>query len=237
MKVLGFGLSRTGTMSLRHALDQLGFPCYHVEVAGRNFERGDLDLWIEYMEGRSEMDWQAVFDGYQATTDVPAALFYEELLQEYPDAKVILTVRDPEKWYASLSKLMDLHDTKVEKLQFIPRFKAFQRVYRHVEKQFKVHGNDKAALIKFFNEHNETVKAMVAEDRLLVYEVKKGYQPLCDFLGVPVPDNDFPNMNTGIKLADKLMKQMLQADLIRMFGPWLLAVAAIIILLAVWLFV
>jgi len=233
MKIIGVGLSRTGSMSLRYTLDDLGFKCYHMEVAARNFSRGDLDLWLDFMEGRTEMDWDAVFKGYEATMDTPPALYFEELYKKYPDAKFILTVRNPENWYISLAKLMNMHDTLVEKLQFLPRFKAFQRVYRILESKLITEGNDQESLIKFFNNHTESVKALIPNDQLLVFEVKDGYKPLCEFLGIPAPAEEFPHINAGIEKAEKIMQSMLLEDLIKIFGPWLLGIIAIIIVLIV----
>ena len=233
MKIIGVGLSRTGSMSLRYALDDLGFKCYHMEVAARNFSRGDLDLWLDFMEGRTDMDWDSVFEGYEATMDTPPALYFDELYKKYPKAKYILTVRNSENWYKSLAKLMNMHDTLVEKLQFLPRFKAFQRVYRILESKLKTEGNDQESLIKFFNNHNESVKALIPNDQLLVFEVKDGYKPLCDFLGIPAPTEEFPHINAGIEKAEKIMQSMLLEDLIKIFGPWLLGIIAIIIVLIV----
>jgi hypothetical protein len=233
MEIIGVGLSRTGSMSLRYALDDLGFKCYHMEVAARTFSRGDLDLWLDFMEGRTDMDWDAVFDGYEATMDTPPALYFEELYKKYPNAKYILTVRNPDNWYKSLSKLMNMHDTLVEKLQFLPRFKAFQRVYRILESKLKTEGNDQESLINFYNNHNESVKALIPNDQLLVFEVKDGYKPLCDFLGIPAPAEEFPHINAGIEKAEKIMQSMLLEDLIKIFGPWLLVIIAIIIILIV----
>jgi hypothetical protein len=78
-----------------------------------NFEKGHLDMWNTYMEGRSDMDWRKLLAGYDATADVPACLYYRELLQAFPDARVILTVRDPEKWWQSMAKLVEVHNTLV----------------------------------------------------------------------------------------------------------------------------
>ena len=233
MKIIGVGLSRTGSMSLRYALDDLGFPCYHMEVAARNYSRGDLDLWLDFMEGRTEMDWDSVFDGYEATMDTPPALYFEELYKKYPEAKYILTVRNAENWYDSLAKLMNMHDTLVEKLQFLPRFKDFQRVYRLLEKQIIANGNNRESIIQYYNDHTAAVKAAIPADQLLVFEVKEGYKPLCEFLGIPVKEEDFPHINAGIEKAEKIMQSMLLEDLIKIFGPWLLGVIVIIVLLII----
>jgi hypothetical protein len=235
MKVLGVGLSRTGSMSLRYALDNLGFPCYHMEVAARNFARGDLDLWLDFMEGRTDMDWDAVFEGYEATADTPPCLYFKELYKKYPDSKYILTVRNENDWYESLKKLMYMQDTLVEKLQFLPRFKAFQRVYRLLEKELTAKGSDRDAIFQFYRDHNEAVKATIPADQLLVFEVKDGYEPLCKFLDVPIPNETFPHLNAGIGKAEKVMQSMLIEDLVKIYGPWVLGIVVIIVLLIIFL--
>lgn len=129
MKLIGAGFSRTGTMSLKIALGKQGYRSYHMVDAVANFEKGDLDKWNAYMEGRSDMDWHALLAGYDAILDLPAALYYRELMYAFPDARVILTVRDPEKWWQSTAKLVRLHNTLVERIKFVPRFRAFQRLF------------------------------------------------------------------------------------------------------------
>src|SRR6266851_9175875 len=101
LKVIGAGFGRTGTLSIKHALEELGFgPCYHMTEL---FDKPGVDAQWDAIVRGEPVDWNTVFKGYQATVDWPACTFYEELMQAYPDAKVLLTVRDPEKWYASAS--------------------------------------------------------------------------------------------------------------------------------------
>lgn len=231
MKIIGAGYSRTGTMSMKSALAKLGYRSYHMEEAVMNFERGDLDNWNAYMEGRSDMDWQKLFADYDATADLPAALYYREQMAAFPDAKVILTVRDPEAWWQSTAKLVNLHNTLVEPIKFIPRFGAFQRLFRNCERAVAGGSFDHDHVVARFNAHNAEVKATVPPERLLVFEVKDGWEPLCKFLGAPVPNEPFPHENTGIATVDKMMKRLLLTDLIKLAWPWLVGLAVVIVVL------
>jgi len=231
MKIIGAGYSRTGTMSMKSALAKLGYRSYHMEEAVANFERGDLDDWNAYMEGRSDMDWRKLFVGYDATADLPAALYYREQMAAFPDAKVILTVRDPEAWWQSTAKLVNLHNTLVESSKFVPRFGALQRLFRNCERAVTGGSFDHDHVVARFNAHNAEVKATVPPERLLVFEVKDGWEPLCKFLGAPVPNEPFPHDNAGIATVDKMMKRLLLSDLIKLAWPWLIGLALVIAVL------
>ncbi|MFC6081777.1 sulfotransferase family protein [Sphaerisporangium aureirubrum] len=205
MQVIGAGFGRTGTFSLKAALERLGFaPCYHMkEVLDHP---AMIYQWLDIAEGRST-DFDAVFDGYAATVDWPAAAYWRELIEYYPDAKVLLTVRDPERWYESMRAtiLSRAHHgpglrnrlfTTLLRLRGSDMY-AFIRMTRVAvsEKVFGGSATDRETLIKAFHAHVREVRETVPADRLLVYEVKQGWEPLCAFLGVPVPDEPFPWLN------------------------------------------
>lgn len=197
IKVIGAGFGRTGTSSLKIALEQLGFsPCYHMDVVMEN--PSHTQIWCEAAANQA-VNWNLFFQGYQATVDWPSTAFYQELMSIYPDAKVILTVREPEKWYTSVYNTLyqdQLHpemwveygwpleiDNMVKKLVWQGTF----------EGKFE----DKSFAIDRFRQHNEEVKRVVPPEKLLVYEVKEGWQPLCQFLNVPLPpDKPFPHANS-----------------------------------------
>ncbi len=189
LKVIGAGFGRTGTLSLKAALEELGFgPCYHmIEL----FEKpGATEQWSAIASGEP-IDWNTVFDGYQATVDWPACAVYKELMQAYPEAKVLLSVRDPEKWYESVASTIyqsshrdptSLHDRMVNGLIWQGTFNG-----RFEEKDYA---------IAIFQRHIEEVKRHVPPEKLLVYDVKEGWPPLCTFLGVEVPaEKPFPHLN------------------------------------------
>lgn len=189
LSIIGAGFGRTGTMSLKLALEQLGLgPCYHMmEVFKNPAAFGD---WEAVADGES-LDWERIFDGYPSTVDWPSATFYRALADAYPDAKVILTERDPEAWYASTQATIFNWDTR-------PDFPApfLSMATKVVGALFDQRIHDREHVISVFNRHNAQVRAAIAPERLLVYEVADGWVPLCAFLGVPVPNGPMPKVNT-----------------------------------------
>lgn len=189
LKVIGAGFGRTATASLKLALETLlKAPCYHMsEVLGK---AGQADLWLDAANGNA--DWDAIFDGYAATVDFPASNYWRELAEMYPDAKVLLSLRDPEKWYASTQETI-----------FSPTLQKFQEgtkwgrmIKATIDDHLGGRMNDRDSLIEAFNSHNEAVRSAFGEDRLLVFEAKQGWGPLCSFLGVEEPSEPFPHVNS-----------------------------------------
>jgi hypothetical protein len=187
LKVIGAGFGRTGTHSLKLALEMLGFaPCYHmVEVLAHP---GHAEQWEAIARG-GKPDWDGLLAGFEAGVDWPVCRFWRELSDAYPDAKIILTERDAEGWYRSIA------DTIFE---FVGRARASATAPFIVAGTDRAFGGrfDKEHVIDVYRRHNETVKREAPKDRLLVYDVPEGWQPLCDFLGVPVPAAPFPKVNT-----------------------------------------
>lgn len=203
MEVIGAGFGRTGTLSLKAALEELGFaPCYHMTELFENPQHAEL--WERAAHGEN-VRWDDLLGDYGATVDWPGCTFYEEIMESYPDAKVLLSVRDPERWYEStrntiyrISKLTQRSRLSSLLRVFTPkRVKRTSRMVNEViwEGTFSNNFEDREYAIEVFEHHNESVKQRVPEDKLLVYEVKEGWQPLCDFLGVEVPDTPFPHLN------------------------------------------
>ncbi len=190
LKVIGAGFGRTGTASLKIALETLlGGPCYHMtEVLGH---AGEVDLWLDVVAGKP--DWSAIFGNYVATVDFPACTYWRELADAYPDAKILLSVRDPERWFASTQKTI-----------FSKRMQAYQdgskwggMAKATIDAHIGGDLNDKDKVIAAYLAHNEAVKAAFGPERLLVFEAKEGWGPLCEFLDVPVPDAPYPNVNSS----------------------------------------
>ncbi len=212
MKVIGAGFGRTGTMSMQGALQILGFRCYHMKEVPQT--RGHLKAWHEFVGGKAPMDWQTLFEDYEATVDFPACWYYKELLREFPDAKVVLTVRDPRKWFDSFTTLQDTTD-RLRIFRFISiarRFIAFTDLL--LAKVFDGRPRDRAHCIEVFDRHNQEVKQHVPADRLLVFQVQDGWEPLCRFLECDVPkDVPFPHLNEGRKTLQSMARQ-------RAIIPW-----------------
>jgi len=215
MKIIGAGYGRTGTVSLQQAFEQLGYPCYHMQEVMKAYDRGHVAQWDAAMGG-ARIDWDELFVGYEATVDFPACVFYRELMQAFPDALVVLSVRDPEAWWRSYSKLMGLV-SKATWFNFVPMFKKFSAMNIHMLDYVFAGSMEtltKEDYIAQYLRHIEEVKATVPADRLLVFSVTEGWEPLCEFLGHPVPDKPFPHANSGIAdLRSKIVEQFWQ------YGP------------------
>lgn len=192
LQVIGAGLGRTGTLTLKTALERLGFgPCHHmVEVLANP---GQMPFWNRAARGEA-VDWEEVYGSYNATVDWPGCHFYAQLADRYPQAKVILSHRDPERWYESMSEtiipgmasmgldtLTDDHPMLFGGLIIARDTFAFDF--------------SKASAIAAFERHNAEVRRRIPADRLLVFEASHGWEPLCAHLGVPVPDEPFPRVN------------------------------------------
>ncbi len=207
IQVIGAGLGRTGTLSLKAALEELGFAkCYHpLEVVA---SLDQARTWDAAAHGEP-VDWDRLFAGFRATVDLPGCVFYRELLAKYPEAKVILTVRNPEHWYDSVQQTIHLLGNSFPKwtvLLLSPRQRVFQRMLDRLrDRMFRGRFEDRAFAIDVFNRHNEQVRRDVPADRLLVYEISQGWGPLCAFLGVPVPEGKpFPHLNDAAAFRAKI---------------------------------
>jgi hypothetical protein len=202
IRVIGAGIGRTGTMSLKVALEHLGFDkCYHMDELAKNPTH--VPMWIDAANGE-QVDWDVLFDGYQAAVDLPTYAFYSELMLHYPEAKVILTLRESEQWYESASKtIFRIPPSPVLRLLrimslFISRLKpvAILMVIAPIGRHFFNNDFSRENAIRVFNQHNDTVRRTVPPEKLLIYRVEQGWEPLCNFLEVPEPDLPFPHKNT-----------------------------------------
>jgi len=201
MKVIGAGVGRTGTYSLKLALNQLGFgPCHHMEEVLHHMPV-QVPLWSAAVQGRA--DWRAIFNGYPSAVDWPTAGFFRELYQAYPTAKFVLTHRSPESWADSFGGT--IYQLLAGRDKAPPAMKEWLAMAMGViAKTGFPDGLDRAALLKAFVAHNDAVKATIPASQLLVYEVKEGWGPLCKFLGVPVPATEFPRTNDRVEFWDRV---------------------------------
>jgi hypothetical protein len=203
MKVLGVGVGRTGTLSLKAALEQLGFgPCFHMRNMLDHLDR--LPLWQAAADGQP-VDWDAVFAGYRSSVDWPGAAFWRELSSFYPDAKIILTVRDPERWHDSVRQTIyqlfgggpesPLAEEALRKIPGIAKVHAVNRKLIWNGPWLQGRFEDRAFAVRAFEEYNARVRREVAAERLLVFDISAGWEPLCTFLDVAVPGEEFPHLN------------------------------------------
>jgi hypothetical protein len=219
LKIIGAGLGRTGTLSLKIALERLGFAkCYHM---GEVMAGGHFDKWASVADGAP--DWDAIFDGYAATTDYPACAYWRTLADLYPDAKVLLSVRDPDSWFES-TRATIFSETVDGMIAGAPP--AAQAMFNDALPMalIREHRHDREVMTAHFRAHNQAVIDAIAPERLLVYEVKQGWQPLCAFLGVDVPDEPFPRVNEREELARRFSEAA--ADGVAMGAEQLAGLAA-----------
>jgi|HubBroStandDraft_4_1064222.scaffolds.fasta_scaffold221103_2 hypothetical protein len=190
LQVVGAGVGRTGTHSLKLALEQLlGGPCHHmVEVMGNPAQ---VPTWIEAIDG-NPVDWDTLLGGYRALVDWPGASFWPELHAAYPDALVLLSVRDPEAWYKSASNTIFLAFDHVPP-ELAPWMAAVRQLFRD---RFSDRLEDPAAMMDAYERHNDAVRAGVPASHLLEWTPSDGWDPICARLGVPVPTEPFPVTNT-----------------------------------------
>jgi hypothetical protein len=190
LKVIGAGVGRTATFSMKFALEHLGLgPCYHMSEVFAGARR-NVPLWLDVVQGNP--DWDAIFDGFQSTTDYPACSYWRELADYYPDARVVLTVRDSDSWFDSVSETI-FSEQMQGSLAGSPTEAMMQGV---VFNAFGGRVKDRAFMTDWFERRNQQVIDSVPAERLLVYSPKDGWESLCHFLGVAVPDGPFPRVNS-----------------------------------------
>jgi hypothetical protein len=207
LQVIGVGFARTGTTSLRSALGMLGCgPCYHMLDVMSDPAR--VRQWLDLARGAAP-DWARVFDGYRSAVDWPVAAYWRQLAAAYPEAKLILTVRDPDTWYDSVRRT--IFKPRVDPPRgfarvgarlaeaLSPDLRAFLAMtHETVERPlFDARLDDRPHMTAAFARHVEQVQAAFPADRLLTYRVADGWAPLCEFLGAPIPEEPFPYENSS----------------------------------------
>jgi hypothetical protein len=200
MKVIGAGFGRTGTMSLKAALEQIGFgPCFHMIDLVR--DPSALPPWKAAAAGE-RVDWSEVLEGWESTVDWPGCTYWKQMAETWPQAKVLLNVREPEAWYRSC--LNSIHEVKelsargeLEGGTENPPDPEVMGMINDLiwNGTFDGRFRDRDHAIEVFRRHNEDVQRNVPADRLLVYDISSGWAPLCEFLDVDVPDGPMPHLN------------------------------------------
>ena len=197
LQIIGPGFGRTGTRSLKAALELLGFdPCHHMQTLFA--DPAQLAFWKTLAAGGT-VDWHKVFAGFRSQIDWPGAHVWRELLHAFPEARVVFSTRPAEAWWTSYSrtvgKLRRLYPTLPVDTAVAETLDAMKQlmIRRGIDPDMR----DRDAAIAAFNRQLAEVRAAVPADRLLVFTVGDGWAPLCTFLGVPVPDTPFPRLNDG----------------------------------------
>jgi hypothetical protein len=220
MKLIGAGMPRTGTLTQKVALEMLGLgPCYHmVDVLA------DLDqakLWQRALDG--EAPWGQIFDGFNSTVDWPGGYFYRELIDVYPEAKVLLSVREPQAWERSMRETVWAvrHGESLVRLlssaqaHVNPQWRGFlemiDRLVWEGQGTFASGHAEPQQLIDTMIRHNREVEGNVPSERLLVWSVEEGWQRLCAFLEVPVPEQPFPHVNDRTEFLNRVIDGSLES--------------------------
>ncbi|KAI8149847.1 P-loop containing nucleoside triphosphate hydrolase protein [Fennellomyces sp. T-0311] len=214
LKIIGAGMGRTGTDSLRIALNTLGYNTHHMKTL--NEEGGRAEMFTKAYEHPEEaVDWDYIYEGFDAAIDWPTCAFVEPLMKKYPDAKVILTIRDPDSWYRSMGNTIFRKHEDLKIIPETPRKRMARRIILdgayHVPGMFE----DQEAMKEKFIQNTEWVKKHVPEDRLLIMELGEGWERLCKFLDKPVPDVKYPHVNTTAdnhRYTSQVAKQIREAQ-------------------------
>jgi hypothetical protein len=216
VRVIGAGFGRTGTTSLKAALETLGFGrSYRLTEVFEHPEH--VAVWEAAHRGEP-VDWNEFLAGHEITIDWPACSFYAELMEAFPEAPVILTLRDPDRWYESVrSTIYGIHKISAGPAPmrlpfgfaglFAPGVTGIARLADEIlwDGTFEGRFEDRHHAIETFHRHNEEVRRRVPSERLLVFDVKEGWGPLCDFLGVEAPTEPFPHLNDTREMRRRLL--------------------------------
>ena len=205
MKIICAGMGKTGTKSITKALRHLGFTVFDAEEQIFDF----LDHWVDVLQNGVPLDAKRVYQDADALNDIPGNFFWEEILQAFPDCKVILSERDEDSWVKSMvrqleavtaakSRIMSMLSPTMKKMYFVGDSLIDALVGTHNKRSICV-------LRKCYRLHQDHVKSVVTPDKLLVYNVKQGWKPLCDFLGCEVPEVVFPHENINAEVVQKLV--------------------------------
>jgi hypothetical protein len=195
LQVIGSGFGRTGTKSLKAALERLGYgPCHHMHEVVEN--PGQVLHWQKLANGGA-VDWETVFSGYTSQVDWPGAHVWRDLAAAFPAAKVIHTLRPEDKWWASFNKTIGKLMARYEAIPLPPHIRDMLAAWNALAGQGTFGGvlDDEQTALAAYRRRTEEVRTALPANRLLVFDVAQGWGPLCAFLGVDVPDEPFPHHN------------------------------------------
>jgi hypothetical protein len=220
MRLIGAGLPRTGTLSQKVALEMLGLaPCYHMVNVLADLD--EAQVWQRAVEG--DADWEQIFDGFSATVDWPGSYFYKELVEHYPDAKVLLSVREADAWERSMRDTiwglfhgdMLIRDLSYARCRVDSKWAGYIELMQEMWRRSGLisHGaeTESESMKRAMEAFNAEVQETVPADRLLVWSVGDGWEPLADFLELPVPDTPFPHLNDSKVFVERIVDGALLA--------------------------
>ena len=198
MKIICAGVGKTGTKSISKALRHLGFTVFDWEEQTFDFQ----DHWVDVFQNGAQPDVKRVYQHADAIVDSPGNFFWEEILEAYPDSKVILSEREEDSWIKSAVNQLQVIEAVISR-RFLCVLSPTFAVYSGINALIGT-ANPKSAYIlrKQYRQHNHRVKSLVPPEKLLVYNVKQGWKPLCDFLGCEVPTVAFPHENIKGEIAE-----------------------------------
>lgn len=199
--VIAAGLFRSGTLSLKKAFEILGYgKCYHMWEFFSN--PSHANVWNDVVDNKENIDWDSLFEGYHSACDNPVAIHLEKILKKYPNAKVVLNIRDFEEWYDS-----SLRTVFTDKFNINEVFPHFAKTNEYFIKQINNDPFNKENMLNYYNSHCNFVRNIVSKENLLDnYNVKQGWKPLCEFLNKEVPNVDFPNINNTEEYFESINK-------------------------------
>ena len=203
MKLIGAGLPRTATTTQKMALEILGLPCYHMRELLMGLDT-QIPLWEEALDGRG--DWDTLFDGYQSAVDWPGAFHWRELMDVYPDAKVLLSVRDAEGWERSMRDTIWsiywgdslMHHLCRARYHVDPLFRSWYDLMTNMcwaHKGPLQNHTVREGLMADMERWNDEVRSTVPADRLVEWHPRDGWEPICEPLGIAVPEEPLPDVN------------------------------------------
>jgi hypothetical protein len=237
VQIIGVGFLRTGTTSLKLALEKLGFdPCFHLRDL--QLDQSRAAEWAAVTHDPESADWKRLFAGYNSAVGTPTTTFWRQVVDAYPAAKVILTVRDPQHWYDSaastIGEALDPPSIPVRLLTWRPRRGRdhLGEIHRFARQHEGGQFTSRDEAVAAFEKHVADVRSHVPADRLLLFSVRDGWGPLCSFLGVPEPAEPFPRENDRATFRRRQRKAL--ARMIRRratVGATVVGTAAV---LAVW---
>jgi len=201
LSVINAGFGRTGTMSIKMALEELGIgPCHHMESVFN--DPSQLPFWQKATNGEY-INWDDVFNGYKSAVDWPSAHYWKELAEFYPDSKVLLSIRSPERWWESYSSTIKKLLERIDEIpEEYPRSVVKMANKIITEQTFDGVTSNKEHVLAAFEKRINDVKQVIPDHRLLIFDVTEGWPPLCKFLGVPIPESVFPHSNTQVEFWD-----------------------------------